>query len=171
MDYSELKTIKEMYDGMIGFFDTVENQGLYSSPIKDVRMSTILMIDLIRFMLYLSASDGSIDYGEVEAFRYITGLDVSGREMVDLIKEHNVYSTQFESQVPVAMQIAVNSGIQFNANGNRLPLAVLLFEFYKMLGTIMVTANDEVAENEKNDFAIYLTTLASYLAKNGFRVS
>ena len=91
--------------------------------------------------------------------------------MVNLISKNRIYSESFESRVPMAMEIAVNSKIKFTDGPNEIPLAVLLFEFYKKLGVAMVTANNAVAANEKRDFNIYLNTVANYLARNGYRVS
>ena len=171
LDFSKLKEVKDMYNAMIGFFDALEKQGAYQSPVKNVPLSGIMMVDLSSFMLYMSASDGSIDSAEVDVFRYITDMNVNGKDMVGIIKNSNIYSTEFESRVPATMQIAVDSGINFNDKGNKIPLAVVLFEFYKMLGAAMVAANNEIDKNEKRDFGIYLTTLANYLAKHGYRVS
>ena len=171
MDYVKLKEAKSIFDSMIHFFGVIENRGLFKSPLKNVPMAGIMAVDLSSFMLYLSASDGSIDPDEVEAYRYITGKNVTGRDMVNLISKNRIYSESFESRVPMAMEIAVNSKIKFADGPNEIPLAVLLFEFYKKLGVAMVTANNAVAANEKRDFNIYLNTVANYLARNGYRVS
>ena len=171
MDYAKLKEAKKIYESMIHFFGSLESRGLYRSPLKNVPLAGIMAVDLGSFMLYLSASDGSIDSDEVEAYRYITGRNVSGRDMVNLISKNRIYSESFESRVPMAMEIAVNSKIKFADGPNEIPLAVLLFEFYKKLGVAMVTANNAVADNEKRDFNTYLNTVANYLARNGYRVS
>lgn len=171
MDYVKLKEAKSIFDSMIHFFGVIENRGLFKSPLKNVPMAGIMAVDLSSFMLYLSASDGSIDPDEVEAYRYITGKNVTGRDMVNLISKNRIYTESFESRVPLTMEIAVKERIKFTSALHEIPLAVLLFDFFKTLGMAIVTANNAVAANEKRDFNIYLNMLANYLAKNGYHVS
>lgn len=65
------------------------------------------------FLMYLASSDGEISWDEARFISEIIGLELTPRKIAEIIKEKNIYSTEFESTPPVNFSIVVGLEKQY----------------------------------------------------------
>ena len=61
--------------------------------------------ELMEFLLYLSASDGHVSSSERDFINELFDMELSTKDCVDLINENEIYSTKFESTLPLTLRI------------------------------------------------------------------
>lgn len=108
--------------------------------------------ELGKFMMYLSASDGTISVEEAEVISKISHLDVTPTNIGECIREHNIYSTEFEQTVPTVFNILINVDNNLIRKGIDISGSDILLSAYKAVGELAIKADGEVNENEKNDY-------------------
>lgn len=116
--------------------------------------------ELGKFMMYLSASDGTISVEEAEVISKISHLDVTPTNIGECIREHNIYSTEFEQTVPTVFNILINVDNNLIRKGIDISGSDILLSAYKAVGELAIKADGEVNENEKNDYSIFIGMLA-----------
>ena len=171
MNYLELKEAKQTYDLMSNAFEMLESKGMIKSPIESLSLKKLLRLEIAQYLMYLSASDGRIDDNEVTVYQVITGFGDKAHDIIDFIKENNIYSTSFESTVPFSMKIAVEAEyIRLRSTGEFLEhtLPELLLGLYEHIGLTLIQADGGVTYNERRDLNIYLNTLKEYMRERGF---
>lgn len=65
------------------------------------------------FLMYRASSDGEISWDEARFISEIIGLELTPRKIAEIIKEKNIYSTEFESTPPVNFSIVVGLEKQY----------------------------------------------------------
>lgn len=152
-----LASLEEMFSSI------AEKAGLDAEDSK-----LLVRMDLLKFMLYLSASDGHVSWDEVDIIGEICGMpstpDASGK----FIREHNIYSTEFEQTVPESFKMLVqldnallDAGINLAGNASETTLKV-----YQMVGTLLISSDGTVHENEERDFNIYINMMRRFRDEN-----
>lgn len=122
--------------------------------------------ELGKFMMYLSASDGTISVEEAEVISKISHLDVTPTNIGECIREHNIYSTEFEQTVPTVFNILINVDNGLIKKGIDISGSDILLSAYKAVGELAIKADGEVNENEKNDYSIFIGMLERYRNEN-----
>lgn len=130
--------------------------------------------DLNAFVMYLSASDGTVSPDEAAFLLYILGLpsipsDAAASIVASNIRENNIYSKAFETQVPVSLQFAVamdnalfDKGIVLDSGST----TELLLNTYEIIGKYIIQADGSASASEVKDFKIYMKTLHDYVDAN-----
>ncbi len=153
---------------MSKLYEALEEDGVVKSPIKGVTLPELLRMDIAEYMMYLSAADGLIEKNEVRLFRAITGFKDGAEGIIEHIKDNNIYSVAYESNVPYSMHVAIEADeAYFEATGqNRDPsLPEILLDLYENIGLLLIQADDDISQSERRDFNIYLNTLKEYMKK------
>ncbi len=129
-------------------------------------VQNILKVDLMRFMMYLSASDGKIAAEEAKTVSDVVGLEhIHPENLADLIKEWNVYTETFERTVPAILRFAVTIDNAIYNDGKKADLAHHIIELYKAAGALLIQTDNNIDEREKRDYSIYIQMLESYRTK------
>ena len=166
MNYKDLMSAKELFNSLARLCDTVEECGLWDKPDgTTITLREIFQSDVADFIMYLSASDGSLSADEVQAYRVITGFGGDNAQtMLEYIKDNRIYSMDFESEPPLTMKILSEAERRAVLNGAELSQSVLrnMATFYEILGKIIISIDGGIAYNEKRDFNIILDTIRGF---------
>ena len=130
---------------------------------------TLIKFDLAQFMMYLSASDGRIQWSEANEIRAYLGLDSTPEKINNWIRNKNIYSSEFEQTVPITMQTIVQADNILYDNGKRnfnQCGAEALIAVYKAAGEELIKSDSDVDDNEMKDYHIYISMLEKYMYEN-----
>ena len=119
-------------------------------------------IDIAKFMMYLSASDGEIKWEEAEAISFYCGLDITPNTLGQFIRENNIYSTEFESTAPATLQLLV---LLSNALDNP-EISEGFITTCNEIGKQLILSDGYVNDNEVSDYNIYINMMERYLDEN-----
>ena len=136
----------------------IDEQGIIRNLDSDSSMVEIFNSDIIRFMLYLTASDGAVAEEEAEIISEILGKPIGVSQCVEILEGGGIYSTEFESSVPVSFQ-----AIDMISNINGTNVGESLYTVYELIGKLIILSNESVHPQEIEDLNIYLATLRSHL--------
>ena len=160
---------KELVDNILNVCDSLED-----TPIgirKDhpgFSLRKAFTLDVVNFILYLSASDGHVTWREADYLSDLMDMRVTPDDMREIIKEHNVYSVEFEEKVPLSLQLFVKADKWMMSLGkkDKANLAQTVVDgFYKMVGRDFIKCDGDVDDNELQDLDIYLGTLRDYVRR------
>ena len=166
MNYRDITKAKEYFDSIVNICDIIDEKELWDKPDdSEVKLRDILKINIAEFIMYLSASDGSLTFEELQVYKAITGY---GGETLDsfktYIQKNNIYSTGFESKPPLIMEIlsrAERTAIMYGAELETSILSALV-SLYKMIGKIVITVDGGVTYSERRDYQIIISTIEGF---------
>lgn len=132
----------------------------------------LVKVDLLRFLMYLSASDGIVTTEESDFMMELFGFKHLSPDMViKIIKEENIHSAEFESKVPNYIKKVVEAD---NARYERSHKTDDLFSgvvsTYENLAEAIMSVDGEVSVCEKNDCNTYFSTIYSFINRNALRI-
>ncbi len=162
----DLMQAKEFYDKLSEMCRAIDGQNWAMLPADSkLTVTDVLRIDVARFIMYLCASDGRLTSDELEVFSYITGYKMqSVQSLGKMIEDSGVYSTAFESEPPLIMQLIKRAEENLASQGGKadsaLPVVIALF---KAIGSVLVSSDGGVTYNEKRDLNIYLDTMQKFI--------
>lgn len=171
MNYEELKYAKMDFEEMCKIFDLLEEKGLIDNPSESLKLRDVFQYDIARFLLYLSASDGKIDANEVTVYQIVTGYSDDAKKIVKYLKENNIYSTEFESTVPISLKMAIDAEykmLQITGKTRDKTLPELVTGVFERIGRTLIQADGGVSYTERRDYDIYMNTLRGYMQERGF---
>lgn len=124
-----------------------------------------LILDLSSYLMYLSASDGNIVWQEAAYISECLDTTLSVEDIICLIKENNLYSSEFASRVPLTLQIFVKADNMAIENAN-YSVSNMLYETYGVMGKEFLACDDDIDNEEIDDMLIYLNMLRNYIEEN-----
>lgn len=143
--------------------DKIESTGLWPLAGK-ARLREVLRHDLAKFCMYLTASDGRVAGAEALFFKLALGYEMSVDELIYHIKSDNIYSTDFESEVPLIIKtIKGIDGVLSAAGINGGHTVNAFAKLYMLMGSTIIECDDEVREQEKTDLNIYMNMVYNYI--------
>ena len=155
------RQLKELVDNMCDAVESVGVQGGLESGVGNASR-----IEIGMFMMYLSASDGTIEWEEANIISNICNLNLSPSNLADFIRENNIYSTEFETKVPITFQMMVTADNELRKAGVDISGSEAMIGTYKAVGEALVKADGDVDDNEVKDYTIYINMLEQYRDKN-----
>ena len=175
MNYQDLEKAKGYFDKIAQLCDTIDEKDLWDKPNGcDITLRGILQSDIAEFIMYLSASDGTLSFEEVQAYRVITGF---GGDTIDSIKAHikdnNIYSMDFESEPPLIMKLLSKAERNALMYGLKLETSILEFmvSLYKIIGKIIISIDGGITYSEKRDLNIIMRTIEDYAKEHSINGS
>ena len=126
--------------------------------------------ELINFLTYLSASDGTIAGYESDFIRDYLGVPMSPDEISSYITENNTYSKKFEQTVPPSLKKLVRSD-KAKQNHNTDTFAAILsdavayLKVYEAAGKEFIVCDGQATEEEVSDYTTYTDMLRKYIEK------
>lgn len=167
MDVQAIMIAKDLYKDLKELCDLFDRKGLWDRRGIQVPLSTIFQADILRFLLYLSAADGTLNEQEIQVFQAITDVRTSADEMIHLTRMYDLTSARFEASVPASFQIvteaerkAIALGAVINSKKNTQEIFA---EFFAYVGDIMVHADGAAQSREQRNLDVYLNTLRQYM--------
>ena len=133
-----------------------------------------LKTHLLYFLAYLSASDGVLSWKECRYISDLFDINITPNRLNEIIIEKDLYSTRFENDVPLLLQIfvAFDNAIYEMPQADFIDeeLGSVLFNLYGILAGGLIEANgrsmDELDENEESDLQTYLGMMQKYIDDN-----
>jgi len=163
MDYE----LRQRVDLILGLADTIDGTptGLHSSEIS---LRNCVRTEWLKFLMYLSASDGQISWEESEFIHDYLDFDLDTDGIHQLVLENNIYSEDFENEVPISIQIfAKTDNAYYEATGNKREkdeISVsLLRRMFLALGQELLACDDEITDDEINNLTIYMNMLDDFI--------
>lgn len=91
--------------------------------------------------------------------------------MAEYIRENNIYSTEFENDVPVVLQFAVKLDNEIYKRGlseqvNNTNLSEVIMQTFGYVGKSLLQSDGDIDDNEKSDFMIYMGMMNKYIKDN-----
>ena len=139
---------------------------------SDTTLTNILRVNVICYLAYLAASDGVISWKESRFIGEILDICMTPSKLNEIIQDHNIYSTEFEEDPPLILQIcvAIDNAVYESGASMDLELGHALFELYRFLTVSIVEANGRTTEtmdaNEEEDAQTYLAMMQNYIDEN-----
>ena len=121
--------------------------------------------------MYLSSSDGQIKPEEVRFISDVADAQIPAERMAEYIRENNIYSTEFENDVPIALQFAVKLDNELYKRGlseqvNNTNLSEVIMQTFGYAGKALMQSDGDIDDNEKSDFMIYMGMMNKYIKDN-----
>lgn len=131
------------------------------------RMRNLARHELMNFLMYLSASDGSIELQESQFIKDNLGEQISPEEICERIEADNLYSSTFEQKVPVVLKRMVRmDNEQSNLGKLEISQAEKYICLYEAIGKEFSSCDREVSESERSDLNTYISNLRCFYNAN-----
>ena len=156
-------------DELGGICDSLDKSGNgiinYNS---ELTTRELLNLELSKFLMYLSASDGRVDINEAEYINGILEVNLTNLEITRLIKEQNIYSTMFEEEFPLIFKLFINADNALFQNEIKMDkwASQLLYETYGIIGKDFLACDDNITETEISDYITFLNMLRENIENN-----
>lgn len=123
--------------------------------------------ELLDFLTYLSASDGSIRPFEADFIKEYLNVEMSPNEISAYITENNTFSKEFEQKVPAALKRSVQSDKEKRLTGGSdaaviISDAAAYIKVFEAAGKEFLVCDGEAADAEISDFTTYIDMLKKY---------
>lgn len=124
--------------------------------------------EILSFLLYLSASDGSIEVQEALFIKDYLDEQISPEEMCQKIEEENIYSKTFEERAPLVLKKLVKlDNANYEKDGKlEESEAEKYICLYEALGMEFTACDREMAQSEKDDLNTYINNMRSFYRAN-----
>lgn len=157
--------LKELIDSIAQTAGLIlDNQGISKDG------EEVAKLEMAKFAMYLSASDGTIKWEEAEMIAQYFDINLTKHSVADFIHEYNIYSTKFESTPPTILKVLVRFD-QRNYEAGKLSnpgnaLSEALFYIYQRIARELINCDGDKDVNEVKDSNIYLKMMDEYLNEN-----
>ncbi|RHG25758.1 AAA family ATPase [Dorea longicatena] len=163
--------ICQALEATYGLCDTLDNMSIGVASINcDIETTReCLRLDLVRFLMYLSAADGHIAWQEAKFINNYFEFELNTDDIFKLVKEMNIYSTGFEETPPVILRVAVaaDNKVRSEAPGiSENTFGEVIYDMFNNLGKEFLACDDDVDNDEVRDLTIYLSTIRKYINEN-----
>jgi len=120
--------------------------------------------ELVDFLSYLSASDGTISESEVGFVNEYFGLGYSPDELKQYIEKNGTYSTAFESRAPKTLERLVDQDNTLFKQRLKLETSIsaAFIDVFECLGKEFLVCDGDADKQEIEDFSTYMDTLRKY---------
>lgn len=124
--------------------------------------------EAMNFLMYLSASDGSIEVKEAIFIKDYFGEQLSPEEMCNHIEENDIYSAAFERKAPSILKKIVRAdNAIYEKNGDlEESKGERYICVYEALGSEFIACDREVSQCEREDLNTYITNMRSFYRAN-----
>lgn len=106
----EIMELKEALRHMYEICDEVAERTNFHEQTglrRDASLSDVLKMNLLFYLSYLAASDGVVSWKESRFIGELIDINLTPAKLQEIIDDNNLYSTEFESDPPMILQIFV----------------------------------------------------------------
>ena len=175
----DIDEIKQGISTMVSVLEKVAAANGNSQE-ENKKIGATVRLDIAKFMMYLSASDGTIQWDEVKMIIDICNLeeDLTPDNIGTYIRKNNIYSKEFEQTPPKILIDFVNVDYELVKNGvdvfdfleenlfKDMPFSRSIVFLFELIGKKLIESDGCVSENEKQDFEIYINMMKKYVDEN-----
>lgn len=124
----------------------------------------MLKTELVDFLSYLSASDGTISESETEFVNEYFGLSFSPEDLKAYIEKNGTYSTAFERKVPGTLErlVAQDNALFRQRLEMTSSTSASYIDVFDCLGKEFIVCDGDAEKQEIEDFSTYMETLRKY---------
>ena len=165
MNDKDMMHARQYFDRIANICDVIDDKGWWNKPDNiTLTLRDILQNDIEDFIIYLSASDGTVSEEEIDAYRAITG----STENFGNTPKRNAAAPDFRYEPPFIFKVLSRAEINAMARGARFESSVLgnVMALYRVIGHTIMSADGNVSAKEKDDFDIIMQTIADYIEKH-----
>lgn len=159
--------IKKLIDSLASAVDNIGSLvGVEEVSGKAVKL------EMAMFMMYLSASDGEIGWSEASMISDLCEVNLTPQNVGKIIRENNIYSTEFESRVPITLKIVItmdNKLLEMGMGDDLPDVPTVVVDTYKAVAETLINADGDADDSEQTDCHIYLDMLEDYVNNNSVR--
>lgn len=152
----------DAFDSIKNLLDSVEEHIMMPDQISD-SLRELFSNELLLFFMYLSATDGKISLQEKNMMNSIFGNDFSREMYVQLINDCDIYSTEFEKNIPITIRLAADFDNKHLINNN---VASVIVNFMESAGKMLINC-DETTCIEQDELDNYISNLRGFINYNG----
>lgn len=163
---TDVMQVRQYFDKIADICDSIDEKGWWNKPdTVKLALRDILKNDIEDFIMYLSASDGTVSNEEIEAYRAITG---STSDNFSEIAKRNAAAPDFRNEPPFIFKVLSRAEINAIARGARFQNSVLgnVMALYRVIGHTIMHADGNLSASEKNDFDMIMQTIADYIEEH-----
>ncbi len=159
-EITEMEDLKELLSIIYSACDMAEKIGGEIEGL-DTSLRELFKLEALRFLMYLSASDGKVVAAERNFMNELFDQDLSVQSYVKLIESSETYSMDFENTVPLSMKYLALFDAKFDllgdAIGNKfINLIPVVLDFYKRAGASFICCDGDVDQQEIDDMMAYI---------------
>jgi uncharacterized tellurite resistance protein B-like protein len=166
MNNQDILHARQYFDRIANTCDYIDKKNWWNKPDNiNLTLRDILQNDIEDFIMYLSASDGTVSHEEINAYKAITG---SAEDNFNAVKKRNAASTDFKNEPPFIFKVLSRAEINAMARGAKFESSVLshVMALYRVIGHTIMSADGNVSEHEKRDFDVIMDTIANYIEEH-----
>ncbi len=166
MNDKDMLHARQYFNKIADICDTIDAKGWWNKPDNvNLTLRDILQNDIEDFIMYLSASDGTVSKEEIDAYKAITGLT---DEHFYTKKTRSAASPDFRFEPPFIFKVLSRAEINAIARGARFESSVLsnVMALYRVIGHTIMSADGDVSLHEKKDFDMIMDTIANYIEEH-----
>ena len=132
------------------------------------KMKELARKEIMNFLMYLSASDGSIEALEAIFIKDYFNEQISPEEICQRIEEENIYSASFEQKAPLVLKRLVKLDNTKYESDDELSesLAEKYICLYEALGKAFIECDHAVSQCETDDLNTYIKNMRSFYNAN-----
>lgn len=160
--------IKGVVDELFELAAIVGKEKNENADAEEKKMRRLARKEIMNFLMYLSASDGSIEVMEAIFIKDYFIEQISPEEICQRIEEDNLYSAEFEQKIPLVLKKLVKRDnavyeIQGDLEESKAEKYICLYE---LLGREFAACDHEISQSEKDDIATYIGNMRSFYTAN-----
>lgn len=131
----------------------------------NVNLVDVLKIDILNYLLYLSAADGELQPEEVKYINRLLGYSFDKDGMLRYMRRNGIYSDEFLKKVPASLPYYVrqDTGIEFTLGLKAFNLTELYTATFYNLGRQFIACNHVVCQSEVDALTQYGILLDVYI--------
>ena len=162
MNDEDVKKLQNLID-LLG--DTMENAFEKLGIKNETDMSEAIMLDVLKFLMFLAASDNEVTWDETDLISRISCIRWTPGLLGKFIRENDIYSVRFERQVPATFGMLVNTEKILMSLGGKTNLSAQILNIYKLIGEAFLSLSPE-NKNAISNYRSYIGMMEEYLAEN-----
>ena len=156
----DMQNAKEMLEKIYKACDLADELGVTNAKL-DRPLRDVFRLDVCRFFVYLAASDRTIAPAEAEYINGLFDVDYTVEEYDNLMHASNIYSVNYDNDMPVSMLILAFFDVKLDEYGKQTGesypnLIPLVLDFYLEAGKGFISCDKEVTDQEIEDLAVYV---------------
>lgn len=159
-----MKTLEKMLDDVFDICDEIERAGVIKEP-QRISFKESLKNEFVKFLLYLTMADGTVNTEEIAFIKEKIGRDVNP-SMVNVI-----VTATYAIDIPVPFKYFVLTDAGRKISGGDNTRAKRLADTYARLGQELIAINENISDAELAALTKYCNMLDRYLREFGLYVS
>lgn len=159
----EFKTLLSNIGNVLDSIGAMDQSGIW----KPGQGVTVASMDLLRFMMYLAASDDEVSWAEADYMNQAVGLSLTPTQIGDVIRADNIYSLEFEKTVPSTLGLLVTGEtLIYQVSGEKPQASKTVLEIFTKVGEEFIKLDGVTNQNVLQNYRNYIGMMEEYMRNN-----